>query len=83
MSKPDHTNTFVPIMKPVAGRVDVLFERIADLLLKRSIERHPLHAKLKDEVGLDVSSLLKNSLADTLKREKIKDLRSLRRALRK
>lgn len=83
MSRPDHTNTFVPIVKPVTGRVDVLFERIADLVLKRSIERHPLHARLKNEVGLDVALLLKNGLADTLKREKIKDLRSLRRALRK
>lgn len=64
-------------------RVDVLLKRVAALLLERSMELHPLHRRLKQEAGLDVSAILQDSLASGLKRERITNVKSVMKALRK
>lgn len=65
-----------------AGRVDVLAKRVADLGVQRFIESHPIHARLK-QAGVDIASIIRDSLDAALKRERITDMRSLRRALRR
>lgn len=64
-------------------RVDVLLKRSAALLLERWVERHPLHGRLKLEAGLDVSGILQDSLSRGLKRERITDVKSVMKALRR
>lgn len=66
-----------------AWRVDVLVERLTDRVLERSVDRHPLVERLKREVGLDFGEIVRSQVTQHLKREKITDIKSLRRALRK
>lgn len=47
------------------------------------MELHPLHRRLKQEAGLDVSAILQDSLARGLKRERITNVKSVMKALRK
>lgn len=72
----------VEIAPNPAGRVDILVERIADLCLKRFVDGHPLTLRLK-QVGLDGPAMVRNEVRARLKREKITDVKSLRKALRR
>lgn len=67
-----------------AGRVDVLIQSTVDLFLKRFVETHRgyagLNARLK-EVGVDLGTLARDEVSRRLKRERITDVKSLRRAL--
>jgi hypothetical protein len=70
------------VLPDPAWRVDVLVDRLVDLLMKRHIDNHPLTARLR-QVGLDASLLARNAVRDKLKRERITDVKSLRKALRR
>jgi hypothetical protein len=66
-----------------AGRVDVLIERSIDLWMKRYFDNHPFVLHLKNRAGLDGPFLIRAAVSDRLKRERITDIRSLRKALRR
>lgn len=63
-------------------RVDILIQRIIDASLKRAVDNHPLTARLR-QVGLDPSTLVRVAVKDQLKRDKITNVRSVIRALRR
>lgn len=65
-----------------AWRVDVLVERTLDLWMQRFVDNHPLAMRLR-QVGLDTSSIVRNQVRAKMKRERITDVGSLRRALRR
>lgn len=65
-----------------SGRVDVLMNRTVDLALKRFVEPHPLHERLK-QVGLDVGEMLREEISRGLKRAKVSDLKSALKAWRR
>ena len=65
-----------------AGRVDLLIERTIDLWMKRFVDNHPLTARLR-QVGLDGSLIVRGAVKDRLKKERITDVKSLQRALRR
>lgn len=65
-----------------SGRVDVLMNRTVDLALKRFVEPHPLHERLK-QVGLDFGEILREEISRGLKRAKVSDLKSALKAWRR
>ena len=65
-----------------AGRVDLLVNRTVNVAVARWVDTHPLAERLK-QVGLDVGFLIRGYVEHRLKKEKITDIRSLRRALRR
>ena len=65
-----------------AWRVDILVQKIIDVSLKRTLDNHPLTARLK-AVGLDVPAITREAVQKQLKRDRITNVRSVLKALRR